>query len=70
MCLVAKKICKSNLIKGLKRKLEKKIPKNFSYPNVRMPRKNHKSNLVNQPREREKFSRFMNQENIVCFVNF
>ena len=70
MCLVAKKICKSNLIKGLKRKLEKKIPKKFSYPNVWMPRKNHKSNLVNQPREREKFSRFMNQENIVCFVNF
>ena len=27
MCLVAKKICKSNLIKGLKRKLEKKNPK-------------------------------------------
>ena len=54
MCLVAKKICKSNLIKGLKRKLEKKIPKKFSYPNVWMPRKNHKSNLVNQPREREK----------------
>ena len=30
MCLVAKKICKSNLIKGLKRKLEKKNPKKNS----------------------------------------
>lgn len=58
MCLVAKKICKSNLIKGLKRNLEKKNPEKFSYDNVWMPRKIHKSNLVNQPREGENLQDF------------